>query len=152
MTAGAQFGPPDFASSTTVLGLKCVSPRIEPGCCVRHREPQPLWAWVVGLLCRRTTAKARSESLLSPRRRWRGGLGGCSPCRIELALEGSGRRRRRLRRTTVMSALVGSGLMAFAINSACQGRWRDARDTGPLAFLLVLPAVVAAVKLWRERG
>jgi hypothetical protein len=70
---------------------------------------------------------------------------------IELALEGRGRHRGRMRRATVMSALVGGAFTAFAVNSAFDGRWRDAREVGVLGLLFVAPAVVAGVRLWRER-
>jgi hypothetical protein len=63
---------------------------------------------------------------------------------------GRARRAGRRRRAIVASALFGSAFVAFAVNSAVDGRWRDARDVGLLGLLFGAPAIVMAVKVWLE--
>jgi hypothetical protein len=63
---------------------------------------------------------------------------------------GRARRTGRRRRAVVASTLAGGAFMTFALVSVFDGRWRDARDSGLLGLLFGAPAVVVAVKVWRE--
>jgi hypothetical protein len=61
-----------------------------------------------------------------------------------------GRRRARRFLIVITSAVVGGTLLVCVAIDAIEGDWHGVRDVGPLALMLAAPAIVIAVRTWRE--